>query len=584
MARLSRLFPLSLCANCSICLVVLCLTATPASSSQSSTYNNNDGKETNCGGEPCPTGITYYISSSGGNDDNDGLSQDQAWKTIDRINDSSLLPGDSVLFKRGDIWREQLQITWSGTEKEPITFSAYGSGEKPKIYGSKRATTWISVSGHANIWQSTTPLDVPRAGHPASIFFGEKNGEVSWGRVQNYSSVNSCGADFALLQQEYDWCWDNFIYVFSPQNPATRYSFVEVPQRHGSITMLSHQPKEYIVIEGLDLRYGTMYGYNDGWPMDYATRGLTIKDCHISHIGIRGGNSATGLVLWHSDMLVSGNDIHDCGRRSISYNVYTDNGRDHGNLVFENVIFENNKLHSGYHTTGFDIAHGDAQFDTFRNFTFRNNFIYDDPEDNPADGVNDFASMALYLRPGNGVFCDFTIHNNVIKNPKQNGMTIGGGDFENLYIFNNVFYGMNPKLGSYHSMISLSGNYQNLRFFNNIIYGTVPSNLFMVRGLYFDGNTSGVTGLDNNIYYQEDPSQPIIYVSENYTMSDWSEYLSESGWDHNSPQPQMPLFVDPENNNFHLQAQSPAIDAGFDIGLPFKGLAPDIGAFETNTD
>jgi hypothetical protein len=539
-----------------------------------------------CGGScsPCTSGITYYISSSGGDDENSGLSPEQAWKSIDRVNDSSLHPGDTVLFKRGEIWREQLQITWSGTVENPITFAAYGSGSKPKIYGSERALNWIPVAGHANIWESTTTLDVPRAGHPASIFFGEQDGEVNWGRVQSYSAVNNCGNAFSLLQQEYDWCWDNAIYVYSPDNPTGRYSFIEVPQRRGSITMLSHQPMEYIVIDGLDLRYGTMYGYNDGWPMDYEVRGLTIRECHISHIGIRGGNSAMGLVVWHSDLLVSGNDIHDCGRRSISYNVYTDNGREHDNLVFENVVFENNTLHNGYHTTGFDISHGDVQFDTFRDFTFRNNFIYDDPADNPADGVNDFTSMALYLWPGNGVFRDFTIHNNVIKYPKQKGLAIGGGDFENLSIFNNVLYGMNPNIGSYRPLVSLSGNHHNLRFHNNIIYGTVPANLFMVRGLYFDGNTSGVAGMDHNLYYQQDPDQPITYVNENYTMSEWSEYLSETGWDLHSPQPQAPLFVDPINDDFRLQPGSPAIDAGIDVGLPFEGQAPDIGAYETSAN
>jgi len=41
-----------------------------------------------------------------------------------------------------------------------------------------------------------------------------------------------------------------------------------------------------------------------------------------------------------------------------------------------------------------------------------------------------------------------------------------------------------------------------------------------------------------------------------------------------------PLFVDPENSDFHLQEGSPCIDAGTDVGLPFIGAAPDIGAFE----
>lgn len=41
-----------------------------------------------------------------------------------------------------------------------------------------------------------------------------------------------------------------------------------------------------------------------------------------------------------------------------------------------------------------------------------------------------------------------------------------------------------------------------------------------------------------------------------------------------------PLFVDQANGDFHLQESSPCIDAGIDIGLPFNGLAPDMGCFE----
>jgi hypothetical protein len=172
-----------------------------------------------------------------------------------------------------------------------------------------------------------------------------------------------------------------------------------VPQRRGSITLLSHQLQEYVIIDGWELMYGAMYGYNDGWPINYEVSGLILKNCHIGYIDIRGGNSAYGLSIWHSDMLVQNNHIHDCGRRSISYNVYTDNGKTTPNQVFENEVFEYNTLHNGYHTTGFDISHGDAMFDTFRNFIFRHNFIYHDPDDNPADGINDFTSLGLYLAP-----------------------------------------------------------------------------------------------------------------------------------------------------------------------------------------
>jgi len=41
-----------------------------------------------------------------------------------------------------------------------------------------------------------------------------------------------------------------------------------------------------------------------------------------------------------------------------------------------------------------------------------------------------------------------------------------------------------------------------------------------------------------------------------------------------------PLFVDINSGDYSLQEDSPCIDAGTDIGLPFIGLAPDMGCFE----
>jgi len=41
-----------------------------------------------------------------------------------------------------------------------------------------------------------------------------------------------------------------------------------------------------------------------------------------------------------------------------------------------------------------------------------------------------------------------------------------------------------------------------------------------------------------------------------------------------------PHFVNPDSCDFHLAETSPCRNAGFDIGLPFGGHAPEIGAFE----
>jgi uncharacterized repeat protein (TIGR02059 family) len=80
------------------------------------------------------TATDYYISSSG-NDSNNGKSSSTPWKTIAKVNASSFLPGDQILFNKGDSWAENLRPSSSGTAANPITFSSYGTGNLPVICG-----------------------------------------------------------------------------------------------------------------------------------------------------------------------------------------------------------------------------------------------------------------------------------------------------------------------------------------------------------------------------------------------------------------------------------------------------------------
>ena len=57
--------------------------------------------------------------------------------------------------------------------------------------------------------------------------------------------------------------------------------------------------------------------------------------------------------------------------------------------------------------------------------------------------------------------------------------------------------------------------------------------------------------------------------------------LSPASIDGNAAKlPAEALFVNPEKHDFHLKEGCPLIDAGIDVGQPFKGKAPDIGMFE----
>lgn len=89
---------------------------------------------------------TYFVDATNGSDLNDGLSSSAAWKTIAKVNSSTFSAGDNILFKKGEVWREQLTVPNSGAAGSPITFGAYGSGSNPIIKRTNLFNAWTEYS------------------------------------------------------------------------------------------------------------------------------------------------------------------------------------------------------------------------------------------------------------------------------------------------------------------------------------------------------------------------------------------------------------------------------------------------------
>jgi hypothetical protein len=80
------------------------------------------------------SGKSYYVSSSTGDDNNNGLSPERPWKTLRRASEMIYNPGNKILLKSGDTWEsETLAPFGQGTSEKPIEISSYGEGKKPKI-------------------------------------------------------------------------------------------------------------------------------------------------------------------------------------------------------------------------------------------------------------------------------------------------------------------------------------------------------------------------------------------------------------------------------------------------------------------
>jgi hypothetical protein len=76
---------------------------------------------------------TYFVDNLSGKDSNKGTSVYLPLKTIERVNQLDLQPGDSVLFRRGGSWTGNLKPQGSGKEEKPIVIAAYGSGPLPEL-------------------------------------------------------------------------------------------------------------------------------------------------------------------------------------------------------------------------------------------------------------------------------------------------------------------------------------------------------------------------------------------------------------------------------------------------------------------
>jgi hypothetical protein len=99
---------------------------------------------------------TYYISSSIGDNANDGISETIPWQTIDKVNSIEFADNSTLLFKRGDIFRGAISPNKNPTG---LTYGAYESGENTIIAGSVVITGWTSTA-HPSLGANVYEADV----------------------------------------------------------------------------------------------------------------------------------------------------------------------------------------------------------------------------------------------------------------------------------------------------------------------------------------------------------------------------------------------------------------------------------------
>jgi len=265
-----------------------------------------------------------------------------------------------------------------------------------------------------------------------------------------------------------------------------------------------------------------------------------------------------------TNLVVEGNEIRNC-RLGQSESLVL-NGNIDGFIVARNLVHDNDNI--GIDFIGFEGT-GPAALDQARNGSCVENVVYNiSSATNPTYG-GDRSADGIYVDGGRDIViernqvdnCDIgievasehlgkttsniTVRNNFISRGYLGNILMGGyaanrGNAQNVVVANNTTYqGTNGE-------IELQNNCDRITIENNILYARTGQSYISVSG---GNNTSVMVG--NNLYFGASSSSPGPFPDARARFAN-------------------PLLVSPYVD-LHLQAGSPAIDAGIDLGNDAQG-------------
>jgi hypothetical protein len=291
-----------------VLLILVVIWAVPAACSVDPVLREEEGREDTVLQQEEEQGGTYYVSNAG-SDQNDGQTPATAWKTISKVNSTYFEPGNSIYFKRGDTWREQLTIPSSGAAGNPITFGAYGQGPQPRIAGT------VSVAPQRNAIRNAGFEDytgLPDDGITDDFLHFYTSG----GRVEAVSDTPAGGEDVAA-QLVADGSRANlYLYVYLPADSTVTISWKAKSIKNDGTLAIRHQmccADQYYLQPDLQTwsttenwnAYPVAGSVNDNWQ----SRSMTFRTDSIPgryQLYFRSGNSTGGGdTTWLDELTLS---------------------------------------------------------------------------------------------------------------------------------------------------------------------------------------------------------------------------------------------------------------------------------------
>lgn len=501
--------------------------------------------------------INYYVDATGGDNNDDGLSDATAWETIEHVNGYTFQTGDDVYLKCGEIWTPTngLKVDWqtsATSESDRAVIGAYfmdGDTEvivdetnyqdhtKPILQGSYDPTVWPN------------PVGVPTNANDG-LLHANSNDYVTF---QDIHAKDSNGDGVRYYRCDYG---------------CVRRVRVEVCNMSG-------------------IRYIQCHRYTPTGDLG-GDRLSIIEYCEVSGDNqnyIANGNQGFAMgSVGGSHIWVHHNIMHEGYGESIGVYNNTPLPNQGWATVEDNIIYDMRKA-------GIYIA-------SAGNTIVRRNLIYHT------------GNSTYYLTQENGRYWG---------GPGLGVCNEAGGNHlncqcNNIHLYNNLVTGCNSGLGISSQWDEGYDAVSNIKYFNNTLVANKINTTISARGRAAIRAGSG-NEIKNNIFWLYDPSVE-NYQFNGYataTGMTWDYNLWSSDPDPDCPGswycelvkglndpcyalPQLTRTSGWHNvavgeitpDDFALQCSSPAIDTGTDVGLTYDfawntvphDLGPDIGAFE----
>lgn len=287
---------------------------------------------------------TYYVDAQHGNDVWPGTSPAQAWKTLDKVNQSRFHPGDIILLRAGSRWQGQLALTSSGAKGEPITVDRFGDGPLPRIDGGGMVENVLQLNNVEYV--EVRHLEITNLGPEPGVRRGVLIAATNFGTAHHI--VVS----------------DLYIHDVNGTNKMKETGGIlfrtignRVPSRFDGLTIARN------IIWKVD-RSGIV-GQSDEFARSrwYPSMHVVISDNFADDIG------GDGIVPWATDgALVEANIVLHCNQRAGSYNAGI------WPWSTDNSVFELNE--AAYTRTTLDGEGFDSDYNS-RNTHFFYNYSHD---------------------------------------------------------------------------------------------------------------------------------------------------------------------------------------------------------------